>query len=165
MHSALAMLRGWAEGGSDSGRKQWCLTACWWQLCYWWSRDTQGISPRANGASALVALSVLCKHPSCPRFPKENQGMGELYTSSILYLCRSPQRPLNFTILGARKYNVTEKASHTEIWECVRSKHGQSTEMQHTLLWFRSWQSKLSSVSTTYADFPDNSMVFPACAL
>lgn len=84
-------------------------------VCYWWSRDIQGFSPRSNGASAVVALSVLCKHPSCPRFLKEKQGMGELYPPGILHLCRSPQRLLNLTILGARKYNVTEKASRTQI--------------------------------------------------
>lgn len=36
--------------------------------------------------------------------------------------------------------------------------------MQHMLLWFRSRQAKLSSVPTTYAGFPENSVIFPACA-
>lgn len=57
-------------------------------------------SPRANGARALVALSVLYK-PRCPRFPKESQDMeemkyqGELYSPLTLHPWRSPQRPLN----------------------------------------------------------------------
>lgn len=81
----------------------------------WYNRDIQGISPRTNAASALVALSVLYKHPSCPRLPRENQGMGELHPPVTLHPCISPLRPLNLTALGARKYNVTEKASSTEI--------------------------------------------------
>lgn len=108
---AVWLDRGWQWAWA----RQRCPTACWWQLCYWGSRDIQGISPRANGASALVALHASCEHPSCPSFPRENQGMGELYPPATLCLYRSPQMPLNLTILGARKYNVTEKASPTEM--------------------------------------------------
>jgi len=67
----------------------------------------QQVHPRDElvpGQMELVhwwALSVLYKHPRCPRFPRENQAMegmkyqGESYPPVTSHPCRILQRPLN----------------------------------------------------------------------
>lgn len=114
MHSAWAVLCGWTEGGSEPGQGSDAPQPADDSCATGGAGTSKESVPEQTGPVLWWPCMPRASIPAAPAFLEKTRAW-ELHPPATLCLYRSPQMPLNLTILGARKYNVTEKASPTEM--------------------------------------------------